>query len=238
MSRKKGRRHPVPREPDRSPGTRGSSRAADTPSRGPRMGMRLTRGQLVALLATVGLLAAVALLTVRRPRGGATTSEPLPPASAPTVDSTEFEDFVGSEACAACHASESEGWRRSTHAAAGGVPGAVRMIAPFDGSPVRFRDAEVIPRASGGRATFTVRQAGEPDRLLPVDAVIGGGHVDVLAAQSARIIVPVAPQPDEVTVEIHDAREGAGPAPVERILVAEPGILEKFLALEQHRNAR
>ncbi|HSA56471.1 MAG TPA: tetratricopeptide repeat protein [Gemmatimonadaceae bacterium] len=178
MSRKKGRGRRGPREPERPLGAGGGARAAGIPPRGPRVRARLTRAQLVALLAVVGLMATVALLTVRRPRSGATSPEPFPAANAVAGDSVGFEDFVGSEACAACHAAESASWQRSTHAAAGGAPGTVRMIAPFDGSPIRFSDAEVTPRASGGRVSFTVRQAGEPDRVYPVDAVIGGGHLE------------------------------------------------------------
>jgi tetratricopeptide (TPR) repeat protein len=52
------------------------------------------------------------------------------------------------------------------------------VVAPFDGSAIRFADAEVIPRSSGGVFTFTVRQAGAPDRRLSIDGVVGGGHME------------------------------------------------------------
>jgi Flp pilus assembly protein TadD len=68
-------------------------------------------------------------------------------------------------------------WKGSAHAAAGGMPGAIRIIASFNGPPIRFKDAEVIAAATGGRYAFTIRQAGRADRIIPVDGVIGGGHM-------------------------------------------------------------
>jgi Flp pilus assembly protein TadD len=83
---------------------------------------------------------------------------------------------VGSERCATCHATQYAAWRGSTHGKAGGPPGSVTVIAPFNGTPIQFRDAQVIPLA--GRAyTFTVRQANRPDRVFTVDGIIGGGHM-------------------------------------------------------------
>jgi tetratricopeptide (TPR) repeat protein len=50
------------------------------------------------------------------------------------------------------------------------------VIAPFNGTPIRFRDAVVVPSAERGYA-FTVRQEGRPDRTFTVDGVVGGGHM-------------------------------------------------------------
>ncbi len=140
------------------------------------------------MLAGVVALAAAAILTVVRPWGRAstggggedtTTSIPLPTPRVAFVDSSGIGagDFVGSEACASCHASEYATWKRSTHGQAGGTPGAVVVIARFDGQPIRFKDAEVIPSASGGSYTFTVRQSGREPRVFRVDGVVGGGHM-------------------------------------------------------------
>lgn len=124
-------------------------------------------------------MAAAAILTVRRPGGAEDgTAPPLPAPRVAFADSTVAPgDFVGSERCALCHATEYAAWKGSTHASAGGVPPAARIIASFNGTPIRFRDAEVIPAASRGRYTFTVRQSGRPDRVIAVDGVIGGGHM-------------------------------------------------------------
>jgi tetratricopeptide (TPR) repeat protein len=91
---------------------------------------------------------------------------------------TSVADFAGSERCASCHATQYAAWRGSTHGKAGGAPGDVRVIAPFNGTPIRFRDAAVIPAAAGRSYTFTVRQQGRPDRTFRVDGVVGGGHME------------------------------------------------------------
>jgi tetratricopeptide (TPR) repeat protein len=86
-------------------------------------------------------------------------------------------DFVGSARCASCHQNQFAAWQQSTHAAAGGSPGDVRVIARFNGPPIRFSDAEVVPAARGASLTFTVRQAGRPQQVFRVDGVVGGGHM-------------------------------------------------------------
>ena len=105
----------------------------------------------------------------------------LPPPSAASIahagDSIRFADFVGSEACASCHQREYDAWRRSTHGRAGGTPSAERSIADFDGRPIRFADAVVIPSVRDGAYQFEVRQVGAPARVFRVDGVIGGGHM-------------------------------------------------------------
>jgi len=86
---------------------------------------------------------------------------------------------VGSEACGSCHAREYELWKRSTHGTAGAAPPSpASVVAPFDGTPLRFADATVVPRrsASGGYE-FVVRRPGHPDERLEVDAVVGKGHM-------------------------------------------------------------
>ncbi len=88
------------------------------------------------------------------------------------------DDFVGSAACAGCHADQYGRWAESTHGRAGGEPGPETVIAPFDGTPIVFRDATVHPMVdSVGRYRFVVRQEGRPEREMTVDGVIGGGHM-------------------------------------------------------------
>ena len=131
------------------------------------------------LLPLVVLLLAVALFAIWRGRreNGATVG-PLPaPLEAAPADSVGAADFVGSDACAGCHATQYATWRGSTHAAAGGLPGQAHLVAPFNGTPIRFRDAEVIPSASGSRYRFTVRQVEHANQVFAVDAAIGGGHM-------------------------------------------------------------
>ncbi len=112
-------------------------------------------------------------------RGGNAVAEALPaPSGHALVPGVTGADFVGAARCASCHAAEFAAWTRSTHGRAGGEPGAVALLAPFDGSPIRFRDALVTPSvAAGGRYQFVVAQEGRAARTLVVDGVVGGGHM-------------------------------------------------------------
>ena len=127
-------------------------------------------------LVSVGVAATWWVLTRDRPLE--TSNEPFPAPTRTEVASSAPSGFVGSEQCAQCHREQADAWRGSTHARAGGLPGRVAMVAPFNGTPLRFADAEVIPRSSGGRFTFTVKQTGASDRLLSIDGVVGGGHME------------------------------------------------------------
>ncbi|MGH7568555.1 MAG: tetratricopeptide repeat protein [Gemmatimonadales bacterium] len=87
------------------------------------------------------------------------------------------EDFVGAEVCASCHARQYGAWRGSTHGRAGGTPGPRTTLLPFDGTPIRFRDAVVAPVARADGYAFRVSQTGRPAVVLPVAGVVGGGHM-------------------------------------------------------------
>ena len=101
----------------------------------------------------------------------------LPPSKdSARPDAPSASDFAGAERCASCHAKQYAAWRGSTHGTAGGTPGSVKVIAPFNGAPIRFRDAVVVPSA-GRSYAFTVRQEGRPEATFTVDAVVGGGHM-------------------------------------------------------------
>ena len=87
-------------------------------------------------------------------------------------------DFVGSQACSGCHEDQYRNWAGSTHGRAGGEPGPETVIAPFDGTPITFRDGTVVPVVdSAGRYLFRVAQDGRPEVAAYVDGVIGGGHL-------------------------------------------------------------
>ncbi len=110
---------------------------------------------------------------VRRPEGTGESAKVRP------------QDFVGSEACAGCHRLEFDRWANSTHAHAGGVPGQVKIIARFDGRPLHFKDALVIPKTNNsGEYLFVIEQPGLPQTAIKVDAVIGGGHMQGGGTQS------------------------------------------------------
>jgi tetratricopeptide (TPR) repeat protein len=108
---------------------------------------------------------------------GAQTVE-LPPPRPDPASEIEFEDFVGAPACADCHRGQFQAWTESAHGRAGGPPGPEALIAAFDGTPIRFRDAIVMPWASEtGEYRFTVQRVGRPEVVFRVDGVIGGGHM-------------------------------------------------------------
>jgi tetratricopeptide (TPR) repeat protein len=87
-------------------------------------------------------------------------------------------DFVGEEACGDCHREQLAAWRGSTHARAGGRPSPTNVIAPFDGTPIRFRDALVRPRIRADSSyVFEVAWPGDSMIALLVDGVVGGGHM-------------------------------------------------------------
>ncbi len=131
---------------------------------------------LAALLAAAALL--VARLAPRGHRGpGGLRSLVAPTPTAPPA-APAFADFTGAAACAECHETQFAAWQRSTHGRAGAAPPGDAVIAPFDGRPLRFRDAVVVPaRTETGGYRFTVRQEHRTELVLDVVAVVGGGHM-------------------------------------------------------------
>ena len=178
----RGRRDRSPRPAARVPGGEG------TPASPPR---RLPGTRLAGLLAVALLAIVAAVLMVRRPaRRLEVSTEPFPAPPPETTRTIGAADFIGSARCAECHADQVAAWRGSTHARAGGAPASVALVAPFDGTPIRFSDAEVIPRSSGGRVSFTVRQSGTTDRVFEVDGVVGGGHMEGGGTQGFLSLYP------------------------------------------------
>jgi len=146
-------------------------------SRPPRR--RIARWALAAVAAV--LLLGGAALVVAHHRAGRTPATPsvtaltLPPPQKPPAPTTGFADFVGADSCKSCHAPEYAAWRSSTHGHAGGPPSRERVVAPFGGAPIRFRDATVRPVVSAsGAFEFRVRQPGRTVQVLRVDGVVGG----------------------------------------------------------------
>lgn len=136
------------------------------------------RRRALAVASAFVALAVIVLvyITMRGPGSGG-SSFPAPTAAA-SEPRASFDDFVGSDECEECHKAEYDAWKRSTHGNAGGVPGDVRIIAPFDGAPIRFADATVTPLSSeDGRIGFRVVEDGEPERFFEVAGVVGGGHM-------------------------------------------------------------
>lgn len=157
---------------------RPEARAQRPEERPAATGKRLTSRQLLVIGGIVTVLGVGAALMIVMPRATPEVSTaPFPPPTQVVSAAIAASEYVGTERCVDCHRDQAEAWRGSTHARAGGPPGRVDVIAAFDGTPIRFADAEVIPRSSGGNFAFTVRQPGADDRVFTVDAVVGGGHM-------------------------------------------------------------
>src|SRR5690349_12564562 len=75
----------------------------------------------------------------------ASSPKPVAASQATKTSNPPFEDFVGAEACARCHQREYDLWKSSTHGRAGGLPHETKVIARFDGKPLRFKDATITP---------------------------------------------------------------------------------------------
>lgn len=144
------------------------------------MGGRRVRVWALGLTLLAALVVAVGAALLGRGRTRTRPRVELAPrgafAGAPH-DTVRYADFVGSAACASCHQSEYAAWKRSTHGRAGGPPSRDRLLAAFDGRPIRFKDAVVTPSVRDGAYVFTVEQEGRPPRVFRVDGVIGGGHM-------------------------------------------------------------
>src|SRR6267143_107243 len=134
----------------------------DTPS--PVAGSAGRRQWLVGAGAAT---AAIALILWGRQVLRAPIILPLPNPEVPSARPA-FEDFVGAETCGTYHTTEYASWKGSTHGRAGGPPTADRVIAPFNGVPLTFRDAVVTPSRASGDFVFIVRQDNRPTQTLRV----------------------------------------------------------------------
>src|SRR5712671_3312703 len=111
--------------------------------------------RVLIALGGVALAAGIVIGRVAYDRAGRHIA--FPAQKPPAVDAAvTHEDFVGAAACASCHSSEYAAWKGSTHGQAGaGPPSAERVRGPFDGRPMRFRDALVTPsRTTDGGFAF------------------------------------------------------------------------------------
>jgi tetratricopeptide (TPR) repeat protein len=129
--------------------------------------------------AIVVLVAGAALAwTFRHALPGPLRATSFPaPREAPPTSRFVRADFVGADRCARCHSAEYTAWSASTHGRAGGAPAPGRVIAAFDGKPIRFRDAVVTPRMRGGSYEFVIAPDADTVQVIRVDGVIGGGHM-------------------------------------------------------------
>ena len=132
---------------------------------------------LAAAVATAGAIGAYLLVERAGPPEALRTSAADGRVAAGESD-VAFEDFVGSDACSGCHADQYDLWRESTHGHAGGPPTRENVISEFDGTTLRFSDAEVMLEVDpDSRFLYHVDQAGEERQTFEVSALVGGGHM-------------------------------------------------------------
>jgi tetratricopeptide (TPR) repeat protein len=130
-----------------------------------------------AVIAMAGMAVAVAIAIAIAVMPRARIELPAAPLATATPEPAA-NDFLGSEACANCHQAEYQKWNKSTHGRAGAMPPRSDIVfARFNGAPIRFRDATVTPRVSGGVYSFTIDRPDEPTQKINVDGVVGGGHM-------------------------------------------------------------
>ncbi len=147
--------------------------APDQPSRN-RWRQALVRSVLPAAAAVV-LSAALGWWLLRERDVGF----PRPRGVAAALAGPAFEDFAGAESCKECHQQQYDDWVESTHGNAGGEPDGETVIAPFDGTPIRFADALVTPTVNdAGEFQFVVQQPEKETQAFTVAGVIGGGWME------------------------------------------------------------
>ncbi len=101
-----------------------------------------------------------------------------PPAFISKRSHVNFSDFIGSEQCGECHQGIYTDWENSTHGNAGGDPDEVTMIAPFNGSPIFFRDVTVYPEKDDYHYQFRIiHNKSMKEQTITVEAVVGGGFM-------------------------------------------------------------
>lgn len=172
-----GRKHRGRPAPD---GVRGTAESQETKPTDPATRAAAMRriarsaGAMILLVTLIVMVWRSLRYSIPGPLGATTLP---PPREAPPVSRVSRADFVGAERCASCHADQFAKWAASTHGRAGGPPAADLVIAPFNGKPIRFRDAVVTPRVEAGRYEFVVVRDDDSTEIVRVDGVIGGGHM-------------------------------------------------------------
>jgi tetratricopeptide (TPR) repeat protein len=177
--RKKGGPHKPAQKQQSKASSAASGAPADAAMEPPR---KRRRAWIVAGIIALVAIAAIVLMVSRRSAVGGAAQIASAFQSAPhntaDTDNVAFADFAGSESCAQCHADEYAKWQQSTHGHAGGIPGHVKIIAPFDGKAMHFTDAVVTPNTNArGEYTFTIAQTNRPVQTYRVEAVVGGGFL-------------------------------------------------------------
>jgi predicted CXXCH cytochrome family protein len=153
--------------------------------------MPASRKMALGALAALGVALALWLLVGRQPTPPAPPAAEGPPAPAVTAADAE-PAYVGSAACASCHAAEYEAWRGSQHALAMQVADDSTVLGDF--ADARFHYAGVTSRFFRRDGKFMVRTDGPDGKLADFEVrhtfgvhplqqylvELPGGHVQAL----------------------------------------------------------
>jgi len=134
----------------------------------------VTRRRAVRIALALGALALGGCSRTESPPAAAPASAAPAPAPPPPLE------FVGSEACASCHAAEIGAWRESQHARAMQQPDARTVLAATSGGPLRERAGEYFIHAVGPDrkpADFPVKYTFGLDPLQQYLVELPGGHL-------------------------------------------------------------
>jgi predicted CXXCH cytochrome family protein len=153
--------------------------------------MPASRKMALGALAALGVALALWLFVGRQPTPPTPTAAEGPPAPAATAADAE-PAYVGSAACASCHAAEYEVWRGSQHALAMQVADESTVLGDF--ADARFHYAGVTSRFFRRDGKFMVRTDGPDGKLADFEVrhtfgvhplqqylvELPGGHVQAL----------------------------------------------------------
>jgi len=117
-------------------------------------------------------------------------------------------DYVGSAACAGCHAKESEAWSRSPMHRMTRAPDAPDVRAPFDGRALHFKSDLVTLEMHDARRFIRIAHDGVAasslahDELYRVTRVIGGRTREDFAGVRVRDASDPKPESDEMVLPV------------------------------------
>ncbi|MGO9711654.1 MAG: cytochrome c3 family protein [Polyangiaceae bacterium] len=122
---------------------------------------------------SAAVLAASCALSTPPASSPAASSPPRPPGP-PAQSNILRSDYVGSAACAPCHAKETEAWARSPMHHMTRNADAPDIRTPFDGRAMHFKADTVTLDTHDASRFVRIAHAGVPEQVYRVTRVIGG----------------------------------------------------------------
>jgi len=131
---------------------------------------------------------------------GPMTAPPAPRAESGSITSNVLRaDYVGSEACAGCHAEIYEAWKRAPMHRMTRDLAETEITAPFDGRSLRLGDDVATLEQHEGRRFVGLSRAGSRS-LFRVTKVIGGRYREDFVGEQVALAAPLGKALDEQRV--------------------------------------